>query len=248
MTALLALVASFGLVSSAFAQADPASLDLERLEVGEPGDPNGIPTTNFVCDPTGTSSASFAVSGTATGPYPGTYTETGTITWGPQTNGGGTGSITSFQAQFTITSPNGTVTGSKTLESNPTSGVAICINQGGQVSLGDSVNYTATISTLTGDAIDEGTAYASFNLCRDETPDPQTCGTIGSGRIYSAVFESQDFTVLPPPPAPAAPTSADQCKKGGWKNYPTLGFKNQGDCVSYVATHGKNEPGKNVPK
>jgi hypothetical protein len=37
------------------------------------------------------------------------------------------------------------------------------------------------------------------------------------------------------------PTSADQCKKGGWQNYGTT-FRNQGDCVSYVATGGKNQP------
>jgi hypothetical protein len=36
------------------------------------------------------------------------------------------------------------------------------------------------------------------------------------------------------------PTSADQCKKGGWQTFGT--FKNQGDCVSYVATGGKNPP------
>jgi hypothetical protein len=41
------------------------------------------------------------------------------------------------------------------------------------------------------------------------------------------------------------PTDKDQCKKDGWKNYGTS-FKNQGDCVSYVATRGKNEPGKNT--
>ena len=34
-----------------------------------------------------------------------------------------------------------------------------------------------------------------------------------------------------------APTK-DQCKNGGWRNF--LGFKNQGDCVSFVATGGKN--------
>jgi hypothetical protein len=36
------------------------------------------------------------------------------------------------------------------------------------------------------------------------------------------------------------PTTADQCKKDGWKTY--LVFKNQGDCVSFVATGGKNPP------
>lgn len=37
------------------------------------------------------------------------------------------------------------------------------------------------------------------------------------------------------------PTSKDQCKKDGWKDYGTT-FKNQGDCVSFVATGGKNQP------
>jgi hypothetical protein len=40
----------------------------------------------------------------------------------------------------------------------------------------------------------------------------------------------------------ALPTSRDQCKDGGWKNFGTT-FKNQGDCVSFVATGGKNLPG-----
>jgi hypothetical protein len=34
------------------------------------------------------------------------------------------------------------------------------------------------------------------------------------------------------------PTSKDQCKNGGWQNFP--GFKNQGECVHFVATGGKN--------
>ncbi len=33
------------------------------------------------------------------------------------------------------------------------------------------------------------------------------------------------------------PTSKDQCKNGGWRNY--SGFKNQGQCVSFVAPGGK---------
>jgi hypothetical protein len=39
----------------------------------------------------------------------------------------------------------------------------------------------------------------------------------------------------------ACPVTKDQCKHDGWKNYDGL-FKNQGDCVSYVATGGKNPP------
>ncbi len=33
-------------------------------------------------------------------------------------------------------------------------------------------------------------------------------------------------------PLPRVPTSKEQCKNGGWRNYPQ--FKNQGDCVSFV--------------
>jgi hypothetical protein len=36
------------------------------------------------------------------------------------------------------------------------------------------------------------------------------------------------------------PISKDQCKNGGWQTYGV--FKNQGDCVSFVATNGKNQP------
>lgn len=36
------------------------------------------------------------------------------------------------------------------------------------------------------------------------------------------------------------PTNKDQCKNGGWQSYGV--FKNQGDCVSFVATGGKNLP------
>jgi hypothetical protein len=34
----------------------------------------------------------------------------------------------------------------------------------------------------------------------------------------------------------------NQCKHGAWKSFGTM-FKNQGDCVSFFATHGKNPPG-----
>jgi hypothetical protein len=34
------------------------------------------------------------------------------------------------------------------------------------------------------------------------------------------------------------PTSKEQCKNGGWRDFP--GFKNEGDCVSFVVAGGKN--------
>jgi hypothetical protein len=38
--------------------------------------------------------------------------------------------------------------------------------------------------------------------------------------------------------APPLPTSTERCKNGGWRTYGV--FKNQGDCVSFVATGGEN--------
>lgn len=42
----------------------------------------------------------------------------------------------------------------------------------------------------------------------------------------------------------ARPSSSDQCKNAGWPKFIVDGvkFKNQGDCVSWVATVGKNAP------
>jgi hypothetical protein len=45
------------------------------------------------------------------------------------------------------------------------------------------------------------------------------------------------------PASPPAPTTADQCKHGGWQGLTDSHgklFKNQGDCVSFVATNGTN--------
>jgi hypothetical protein len=41
---------------------------------------------------------------------------------------------------------------------------------------------------------------------------------------------------------PCRPQQKTQCKRGGWRDFAFLGFKNQGDCVSYVATGGRNQP------
>jgi hypothetical protein len=54
-------------------------------------------------------------------------------------------------------------------------------------------------------------------------------GTLDEGAILTT-------GVGGPPP----PTSKARCKHDGWKNFPQ--FKNQGACVSFVATHGKNPP------
>jgi hypothetical protein len=84
---------------------------------------------------------------------------------------------------------------------------------------------------------------------------------VGAGVVWSAPvitsFAAPAAAAGTPPPGPGTttttttlpddvPRTADDCKKGGWERYGI--FRNQGDCVSWVVTHGKNEPGKNEPR
>ena len=61
------------------------------------------------CDPNGISTITFGGTGTATGPYPGTFTESGTVSFHPPPSF----LATSFEATFTIDSPVGQVSGTK---------------------------------------------------------------------------------------------------------------------------------------
>jgi hypothetical protein len=56
------------------------------------------------------------------------------------------------------------------------------------------------------------------------------CGSVSSFSPFAAVFQTN------------GPSTAADCKHGGWKQYGNPSFKNQGDCVSYVATKGNNGP------
>jgi hypothetical protein len=57
-------------------------------------------------------------------------------------------------------------------------------------------------------------------------------GVLGLGAVEA-------HAAAPSSAAGEMPSSKQQCKKGRWE---TFGFKNQGDCVSFVATRGKNPP------
>lgn len=147
--------------SAAAAQVLPPTLSGEHFV--------GVPDVTTNCNPEGSSTVTFSVSGVATGPYPGTFTEVGSATIGPQTlsPGGGQsiGTLLTFDAVFTIQSTVGDVTGTKTLAfpvTNPAIEVAIgqC-NTFQNVELEDvidrfTVRYEAHISTPQGDFADRG--------------------------------------------------------------------------------------------
>jgi hypothetical protein len=43
-------------------------------------------------------------------------------------------------------------------------------------------------------------------------------------------------------PGVGPPTDKDQCKRGGWRDFNTPVFKNQGECVRFVVSNGKPKP------
>jgi hypothetical protein len=77
---------------------------------------------------------------------------------------------------------------------------------------------------------------------------PFPTGTITAADILIDVQGTADISnitvngQLQIPAGFTPPTSRDQCKDGGWRDFVEPAFKNQGDCVSFVATGGKNPP------
>jgi hypothetical protein len=156
-------------------------------------------------------SFNFSVSGTAAGPFPGTFTESGSFTTLRS------GFLSDFSSTFTITSTSGTVTGSKRLAGD--TGTASCTPMFDAVFVSTTNLATTYTATINGAQRSTGTATVSIE------------GLLGSGRpVFSENFASTGVVQL---------TSKEQCRDGGWQSF---GFKNQGDCVSFVATGGKNPP------
>ena len=137
------------------------------------------------CNPQGTSTFSFTVSGVAAGPYPGVFRESGIVRIGPQTlpdlppvpgteirssRGFNVGPVLSFEAHFEIDSLVGQVTGRKQLVVELPSNLGACVDfenvmtEVGRVGSGfirDAravVSYEATIVTATGRFVDRGTS------------------------------------------------------------------------------------------
>lgn len=161
-------------------------------------------------------SFNFSVSGTAAGPFPGIFTESGSFTTSP------TGRVNDdFSSTFAIKNAAGsvTVTGTKSLDPESDSVVECFPGAGGTEEVDGSVGATYR-ATIAGVGQDTGPATVSIvdDLFGSETPLLSFSENFGS---TGAVQQ--------------------QCRDGGWKSFGTL-FKNQGDCVSFFATGGKNPP------
>jgi hypothetical protein len=163
-------------------------------------------------------SFSFSVSGTADGPFPGTFTESGSFT-APLS-----GFLDEFSSTFTITSTSGTVTGSKRLVPD-TDATVRCSQLLDRVEVNTTDIPTTYTATINGTQRVTGTATVNMTGLVGGPPEAPT---------FSENFASTGVVQL---------TGKEQCKDGGWQSF---GFKTQGDCVSFVATGGKNPPGGSV--
>lgn len=159
----------------------------ETLITSEAGDP-GTSVVTGNCNLVGPSTFHFVVTGVAVGPYPGTFREEGDFTLSSPIS-----PVATFEAEFTITSPQGvvTVTGTKTLEGVPTPGLGICgeFAFGGlhphAVDIETPVRYTATIE---GTATDSGESFVNYGDLQLRGEDAQ-----GNGFAFTETFVSTSF-------------------------------------------------------
>ena len=85
--------------------------------------------------------------------------------------------------------------------------------------------------------VDRGGADSSLDsfeidrggLFETPVPGPQDCAAFPGDGEGVSVNELGDIVVRD---APAVPTTKEQCRNGGWRNFP--GFRNQGQCVAFV--------------
>jgi hypothetical protein len=166
------LLLGLALPSAADAQSTSPSLTGEFLS-----STTDATITSFDCDNTG-GRLSFSVSGIAAGPYPGTFTETGSVELGardipiPGAPGQFRAPILRFEAQFTITSALGTVSGTKTMTAPSDANFGGC-----NASPAGFIPHTAQIiasvlryeATLPDGATDRGRTFANFNASSQPT-------------------------------------------------------------------------------
>jgi hypothetical protein len=183
----VALAAALFGLTAAPAQAAVAPLTGETLLASELGAP-GTSTVSGNCNLIGPSNFTFTVTGGATGPYPGTFSETGTVTIGGVP--GNPFAASSFESAFTINSVAGTVSGTKSLVGFELTSLGLCgtaaFPTGGANSLHfeGTVSYSATITAPTGSGTDSGESFVNLQ-------DSQIRGQVGfNGFAFAETFTS----------------------------------------------------------
>ena len=86
--------------------------------------------------------------------------------------------------------------------------------------------------------LDDAFVYTAQHLTLDFIGDVYLAGhsTGEPGTVTFTSYETSTEYDGPPP----RPSTKDDCENGGWRSYEDPAFANQGDCVSFVATDGRN--------
>ena len=222
---------------------------LSPVEPGRPGtpvsfsaadsyDPNGEDLVSYAWDFDGdgttdtTTDTPFATH-TYAAPISGTASVTVTNTSGTMATGSGPVTITTDDSQAPSSAP-GPVAGLNA-KTDGTSVTASWTAPAGRVD-GYLVTVTAPGSS---DPVASGVSGDPTITFTDATDGNYTVSVVAFNAAGTGPSATTTLTVgvLDRP----LPTDKKQCKKDGWKNYGTK-FRNEGDCVSFVATHGKNPP------
>lgn len=165
-------VISFSVVTAVPASASPPSLTSEFLASGATSENGGALVTSATCSPTSPSTIAFTATGTATGPYAGTFSESGVITVstafaGQYVNGVPFNVVSSLEAYFTIESPTGTVTGSKRLASSGV--IGLCQTYSEQLLGNTGRTVTGFFREVSPDSTGWGATYDALVVAADGT-------------------------------------------------------------------------------
>jgi hypothetical protein len=215
---------------------------------------NGIDlsTSNKSCDLNGTSTFDFTTQGVATGVYAGTYTESGTLTVGPQDRVGeplgirrgfSAGTVLTFAATFTIDSPLAQVSGHKSIVTVAPENVAacaiqdthdfgllyeVCSNVDYQDVFLPLIDYDATIVTPSATYSDAGHAVARFEQFTAFCPALGEGGFIGPGGVFQEAFFGSG-----PADTPGRATGGGMIAGAGGESRVTFGFNALSNGVTF---------------
>jgi hypothetical protein len=191
------LVVVAGIAAAAAAPASASSLEFEYLQ--------GLEFTlqDLQCNPEGTSTATFLVSGEAGGPHPGTFESTLELTAGPQRFGGGR--LLALSETFAIDAGDTVISGTKHLvpRQDRFDPFSCAVTPSGECedvfvrasAPGDALRYEATITGPEGTQQERGYAEWSFGF------DGVRCG--GEMQFSSGAMD-QFFTLVISPNDPTA--------------------------------------------
>jgi hypothetical protein len=207
VTVVITIALSLAAVSAAWAL--PSSLTGEQLNAGvDLSEATPVVTSSSCSSSGGASDFSYSATGTAFGPYPGTFTETGSVTisataTGTYINGIPFFQVASLKAYFTIDSPAGQITGTKSLIVPTNTVFGLCNDfttpslYGGSYVTGtfrevcacpDGLAYDATIKTSAG--LFEDTGSSGLSLVDLKLTSVVPPGSAAPGDAFSEVFVS----------------------------------------------------------